>query len=210
MKKKYVIGIDEAGRGPLFGPVTVGVVLVPVGFKWELLPGVGDSKVLSEKKREEVYRLTEELKIKERVVSTVIFKSSKDIDNRGIAVVIREAVKEGLAEVLLKAGVKVEDCLVLLDGSLKAPVEYSQETIIKGDAKEPIIGLASIYAKVERDRYMVKIANKKAYTPYNLAVHKGYGTTMHREAMVKYGLSKEHRRSFCKNIYSVRKLKKLS
>lgn len=200
VKKKYIIGIDEAGRGPLFGPVTVGVVLVPAGFKWKLLKGVGDSKALTEKKREEVYELSESLKTKERVVPVVVFKSAKDIDKRGIVVVIREAIKEGLQEVLLKVGAKVEECQVLLDGSLKAPVEYTQETIIKGDAKEPIIGLASIYAKVERDRYMVKIAKKKAYLPYNLAVHKGYGTKMHREAIAKYGLSKEHRASFCKNI----------
>jgi ribonuclease HII len=197
---KYIIGIDEAGRGPLAGPVSVGVVLVPAKFKWKLLPGVGDSKALSEKKREEVYELTEGLKAKAGIVPVVVFKSAKEIDKRGIAVVIREAIKEGLEAVMQRTGAKVEECQVLLDGSLKAPAEYCQETIIKGDAKEPAIGLASIYAKVERDRYMVAIAKKKAYLPYNLALHKGYGTKMHREAIAKYGLSKEHRASFCKNI----------
>lgn len=199
-KPKYIIGIDEAGRGPLAGPVAVGVVLVPVGFDWGLLPGVGDSKALSEKKREVVYEASEVLALAEGVVPTVVFKTAKEIDTRGIAVVIREALAKGLHEVLARSGVKPGDCLVLLDGGLKAPTEFvHQETIIKGDAKEAVIGLASIYAKVTRDHYMTAIATKKAFLPYDFAIHKGYGTKKHRESITKYGPSKEHRLSFCKN-----------
>jgi ribonuclease HII len=198
--QKYIIGVDEAGRGPLAGPVAVGVCLVPAKFSWKKLPGVGDSKALSEKKREAVYGAAEVFAKEDLVVATVVFKTAKEIDKRGIAVVIREAVAEGLAEVLAKVEAKPEDCRVLLDGSLKAPSGYqNQETIIKGDAKEPIIGLASIYAKVERDRYMTSISSHKAYIYYDFATHKGYGTKKHREAIARLGPSKEHRLSFCGN-----------
>lgn len=199
-RPRYIIGIDEAGRGPLAGPVSVGVVLIPAGFDWELVPGVGDSKALSEKKREAVHEAAEAIASATGIFATVVFKTAKEIDKRGIAVVIREALAEGLDEVLSRAGARPGDCLVLLDGDLRAPVEFlHQETIIKGDAKEAVIGLASIYAKVTRDHHMVTLASKKAFLPYDLATHKGYGTKRHREAITKYGLSKEHRASFCKN-----------
>ncbi|OGG65918.1 hypothetical protein A3G90_04540 [Candidatus Kaiserbacteria bacterium RIFCSPLOWO2_12_FULL_45_26] len=198
---KYIIGIDEAGRGPLAGPVAVGVVLVPTKFNWKKLPGVGDSKALSEKKREVVYGAAEALASAAGIIPVVVFKTAKEIDKRGVAVVIREALVEGLAEVVARAGAKPADCLVLLDGGLKAPVEFvHQETIIKGDAKEPVIGLASIFAKVTRDAYMTKLAKKAKYVPYDFATHKGYGTKRHRTAVTEHGLSPEHRVSFCRNI----------
>lgn len=200
-KAKYVIGIDEAGRGPLAGPVAVGVVLLPADFDWKLVPGVGDSKALSEKKREAVYQVAKTIAAAARITATVVFKKAKEIDKRGIAVVIREALAEGLCVVLDQVGARPEDCLVLLDGGLKAPAEFlQQETIIKGDAKEAVIGLASIYAKVTRDAYMGTLAKKPEFAKYELATHKGYGTEKHRTLITKYGLSKEHRVSFCKNI----------
>jgi len=200
-KPKYIIGVDEAGRGPLAGPVAVGVVLVPAKFNWKSLPGVGDSKALSEKKREVVYETAEALASAVGVVPVVVFKTAKEIDKRGIAVVIREAVVEGIYEVVSRAGVKPAECLVLLDGGLKAPAEFvHQETIIKGDAKEPVIGLASIFAKVSRDSYMTKLSKKAKYKPYDFATHKGYGTKGHRMAAIEHGLSPEHRVSFCRNI----------
>jgi ribonuclease HII len=200
-KPKYIIGIDEAGRGPLAGPVAVGVVLMPVDFKWSHVPGVGDSKALSAKKREKVYSEAKALAAKERIIPHVVFKTAKEIDKRGIAVVIREALSEGLAGVLLEAKIKPKDCLVLLDGGLKAPAEFIyQETIIKGDAKEKSIGLASIFAKVTRDAYMTKLAKKPKYAPYDFATHKGYGTKAHRTAIMENGLSREHRVSFCRNL----------
>ena len=90
---------------------------------------------------------------------------------------------------------------MLLDGLLYAPAEFvHQETIVKGDAKERVIGLASIMAKVTRDRYMEKVAKKSVYALYDFARHKGYGTLAHRTAIAKHGLSPEHRVSYCKNI----------
>lgn len=87
-----------------------------------------------------------------------------------------------------------------LDGALAAPAQFAQETIIKGDAKEQTIGLASILAKETRDRYMRRAAQQPAFAHYNFATHKGYGTVAHRTAIAEYGLSSEHRTSYCKNI----------
>lgn len=200
-KHKYIIGIDEAGRGPLAGPVAVGVCLVPAKFAWKKLPGVGDSKALTEKKRDEVYAAAKALAPEAGMVPVVIMKTAKEIDKRGIAVAIREALAEGLVEVVARVGAKPTECLVLLDGGLKAPAEFvHQETIIKGDGKEPVIGLASIFAKVTRDAHMCKLAGKAKYVPYDFATHKGYGTKRHRMAVLEHGLSQEHRVSFCRNI----------
>ena len=200
-KPKYIIGIDEAGRGPLAGPVAVGVVLIPVGFKWAHVPGVGDSKALSAKKREKVYEDALALPTDLGLVWRVVFKTAKEIDTRGIAVVIREALSEGLIAVLQESQLTPKDCLVLLDGGLKAPAEFIyQETIIKGDGKEKSIGLASIFAKVTRDIYMTKLAKKAKYVPYDFATHKGYGTKAHRSLVIAHGLSSEHRVSFCRNL----------
>jgi len=204
MKMKWVVGIDEAGRGPLAGPVSVGVVLVPIDFDWNLIPGVNDSKKLSAKKRESIYERALELAAAEKLQYSVLMPSAKAIDKKGIAVVIRTAMAKGLASVCAAAQVGVLEVSVKLDGSLYAPVEYiHQETIIKGDAKEKVIGLASIMAKVTRDRYMEKIAQKPAFKPYDFARHKGYGTLAHRTAIAKNGLSTEHRATYCRNIRRV-------
>lgn len=201
---KWVVGIDEAGRGPLAGPVSVGVVLVPIDFDWNLIPGVNDSKKLSAKKRESIYERALELAAAEKLQYSVLMPSAKAIDKKGIAVVIRTAMAKGLASVCAAAQVGVLEVSVKLDGSLYAPVEYiHQETIIKGDAKEKVIGLASIMAKVTRDRYMEKIAQKPAFKPYDFARHKGYGTLAHRTAIAKNGLSTEHRATYCRNIRRV-------
>lgn len=213
MKQKWLIGIDEAGRGPLAGPVSVGVVLIPHNFDWNMIPGVNDSKKLSEKKRESIFERALELVAVGKLGYSVQMPSAKEIDRGGIAPAIRTAMARGLNEVMsqklpraalgksTKLSLVPDDVRVLLDGSLYAPVEFLfQETIIKGDAKEGVIGLASIMAKVTRDRYMQKIATKTAYVAYDFARHKGYGTLVHRTAIAKYGLSPEHRASYCKNI----------
>ncbi len=221
---KYVVGIDEAGRGPLAGPVAVGLVLVRADFDWSLLPGVGDSKKVSEKNRERIYKETLRLAKVGKLWCTVEMASAKAIDKRGIAVVIRECIDKGLKEISTRRDLELPkilkkqrgshesssrsrlvfdwgEVLVKLDGSLRAP-EYcvQQETIIKGDAKEKVIGLASILAKVTRDAYMCKLSGRPAYVPYYFAQHKGYGTAAHRRAIAKNGLSPEHRASYCKNI----------
>ncbi len=204
---RWVIGIDEAGRGPLAGPVAVGVVLIPYDFDWNLLPGVGDSKAISEKKRNAVYGMAMQLAKTEKVWSTVEMASAKTIDTRGIAVVIRECIERGIRTVVGQCGDAVGQTIdwnnvrVLLDGSLTAPTYcIHKETIIKGDAKEPVIGLASIMAKVTRDAYMRRVATRPAFTPYDFARHKGYGTARHRQLIAEHGFSTEHRASYCKNI----------
>jgi ribonuclease HII len=209
---KYIIGIDEAGRGPLAGPVSVGVVLVPANFDWNLIPGVNDSKKLSAKKREIIFERALELAAAGKLQYSVQMPTAKAIDKKGIAVVIHEAMAKALAEVMFKnprgtlgslprVPLGFGEVMVKLDGSLYAPLEFvHQETIIKGDAKEKVIGLASIMAKVTRDRYMEKIAIKTAFQVYDFARHKGYGTLAHRTAIAQNGLSTEHRVSYCRNI----------
>ncbi|MBY0293739.1 ribonuclease HII [Patescibacteria group bacterium] len=190
--KKILIGVDEAGRGPLAGPVAVGIVAVPAGFNIKkALPGVGDSKVLTEKKREELYVLAVQLK-KEGVIDFCVrFASHTTIDDIGIT----KAVKKGVRSGIRSLAPDTKDTHVLLDGLLSAPEEYSQETIIKGDATEPVISLASIIAKVSRDRLMHRLA--KEYPEYGFEIHKGYGTKKHLDAISKFGLSEIHRRTYC-------------
>ncbi len=209
---KYLIGIDEAGRGPLAGPVSVGVALVPVDFNWNLILGVDDSKKVSPKKREEIFKKVYELKKEGKLDFAVCLVSAKIIDKIGIVPSIQKAMNQALlklrrqdlrnvASSRFRLELDLNDVLVKLDGGLKAPIEYMhQETIIKGDAKEKVIGLASIIAKVTRDRYMVKNAKKEEFSKYEFELHKGYGTKVHRANIAQFGLSTEHRATFCKNV----------
>lgn len=191
---RYALGVDEAGRGPLAGPVAVGVIAVEEGFDiLAAFPGLNDSKKLSEKKREALFEKLVELSSAGTVRVAVVLKSAKEIDGRGIAVAVRSAAEEGIRK-LLPDPVTGK---VWLDGSLKAPDEYEQETVIGGDGLVPAIMLASIAAKVSRDRHMVRLAEK--YPAYDFAKHKGYGTKAHIEVIRELGLSDLHRRSFCRN-----------
>jgi ribonuclease HII len=196
---KYIIGIDEAGRGPLAGPVAVGVAMVSTDFDWKLLSGVGDSKQVTPKIREVIFARAKELAQKELLIYSVVMTSANKIDKIGIVPAIKQALEKALAKVVkTKPELIFGDFYVKLDGGLKAPKEFlNQETIIKGDAKELVIGLASIMAKVTRDKYMEKLAKQMQYMAYDFATHKGYGTKKHREAINRNGLSKEHRASFC-------------
>jgi ribonuclease HII len=188
---RTIIGVDEAGRGPLAGPVSVGAVLVPAGFSiTEMFPGVADSKLLSEKKREELFSLLERVHLEGNVQYVVALASASDIDTKGISASIRGAT----AEALLALSPDPASCRVLLDGSLRAPAAYEQKTIIGGDRSEPIISLASIAAKVVRDRYMQNAA--KQFPGYGFEVHKGYPTKAHKEAIRALGLCTLHRRSY--------------
>ncbi len=192
---KFSAGIDEAGRGPLAGPVAVGVVVIPNNFDWKLIEGVGDSKKVTPKNREAIFRRAKELKKEGKLDFVVIMGTAKEIDKKGIAVVIRGCIEKGIK----KLKVKPNDCFVKLDGSLRAPSEFSQETIIKGDSKELIIGLASICAKETRDAYMKRISKK--LPKYEFEIHKGYGTKAHRDKIATHGLSLEHRASYCQNVH---------
>ena len=188
---KWIVGIDEAGRGPLAGPVAVGVVVVPETLDLlTLFPKLNDSKKLSEKRREEIFvRLQEEIKAG-NTVSLVTLASSEKIDAKGITVCIREAI----ANSLLKLVPNPLDHTVYLDGSLKAPSHYTQETVMGGDALIPAIMLASVAAKVTRDRYMLKQA--ELYPEYLFEQHKGYGTKIHMEKIKEHGMCAIHRRTF--------------
>lgn len=200
---KYIIGIDEAGRGPLAGPVSVGVAIVPVDFDWETLPGVGDSKALSEKKRETIFLRALELQQAGQIDYAAILVSANVIDSRGIVIAVKEAMMAALQEIKNRTifSYTADTVLVKLDGGLVAPPEYTaQETIIKGDSKEKVIGLASIMAKVTRDRYMVEKGGQVEFFEYGFQVHKGYATKAHRAAIAEFGFTPEHRVSYCKNI----------
>ncbi len=198
---QYIVGIDEAGRGPLAGPVAVGVVIAPVGFDIAYeFPGVADSKALSEKKREHLFAMLRERtdEIPHSTIQfSVSFSSATFIDSHGIVPAVQRALDEALSLVAPSP----DDVSIFLDGSLHAPERYiQQETIIRGDVTVPIISLASIVAKVSRDSYMVRMA--KRFPMYGFEKHKGYGTKMHREALVAHGPSSIHRRTFLHNFLS--------
>jgi ribonuclease HII len=190
-----IIGIDEAGRGPLAGPVAVGAVMIPSNFDEKFFEGLKDSKKLSEAKRELWFKLVSEAKKKGELDYVVALVSEKVIDEHGISY----ALKLGIKGCLDKLKASPDSSRIFLDGSLKAPDEFkNQETIIKGDEKIPVISLASIMAKVTRDRKMTNLSTE--FPEYSFAVHKGYGTKVHMEAISKYGLTKIHRRSFLKKL----------
>ena len=191
---KYIVGIDEVGRGPLAGPVTVGIVACEQSLYKKLkknrrLPPLGkDSKKLSEKNREVYSKYLKYIS----VTYAVIHVSNKIIDAKGLSFAIKFAIDKGIKKLKLNP----KNCEVKLDGGLRAPLEFkNQKTIIKGDEKVKIIAWASILAKVSRDNLMKKISKK--YPEYNLHAHKGYGTLFHRTAIKQYGLSPLHRRTFC-------------
>ncbi len=187
----YLVGVDEAGRGPLAGPVAVGIVRVEEGFDvLSAFPGLNDSKKLSEKRREKLFALLQQEMHAGRVHAVVRLSSAQKIDTHGIAPVVRAAVAAGVEALLPNP----EDGNVLLDGSLRAPPEYRQETIIGGDGIAPVIMLASIAAKVTRDRYMKKIA--LVFPHYSFEVHKGYGTKLHYERIRTHGPCEIHRKTF--------------
>ncbi len=211
----YIIGVDEVGRGPLAGPVTVCVVACEEKIYTKLkrdkrLPPVGkDSKKLSAEAREKYAKILKNTGIRYEVVHI----SNKVIDSRGISFAIRKAMTDGLKRLRVNPvrgregpqrastsnGINPKNCDVRLDGSLKAPLEFvKQRTIIKGDEKERVIAWASILAKVSRDDLMRKLAKK--YPNYGLEIHKGYGTLKHRQAIKKHGLSDIHRKTFCRSI----------
>ena len=190
----YVVGIDEAGRGPLAGPVAVGAVSVDSERSRRMLKrffkGIRDSKKLSSEDRELWFALALEAKKEKLLDFAVSLVSEKIIDRKGIV----HAVKVGIKRCFKKLAIE-EDSQIFLDGSLQAPKQFRhQRTIIKGDEKVPIISLASIVAKVTRDHMMVKISKK--FPQFSFHLHKGYGTLMHREALKKYGSTVIHRQSF--------------
>lgn len=193
-KTLYTLGIDEVGRGPLAGPVAVGVVRTRLSRDdySKLLKGIRDSKKAKKNEREEWYKKALTWK-KERIINWhVSFKNAHFIDTSGIVSAIRTCMQEGIKKV---QGTYTDE--YLLDGGLKLKEGYRfQKTIVRGDSKEPLIALAATIAKVVRDKYMERLAKK--YPEYNFEIHKGYGTKIHREIIKQHGLTKIHRKTFCK------------
>ncbi len=196
MKKlppKFQIGIDEVGRGPLAGPVAVGAV-VATPRMIRRFRDIKESKQLTAKAREEWYARIQD-SVGDDLRFAVSFVSASMIDRKGIVWAIRHA----LAASIKKLNVNPAECRVLLDGGLVAPAEYTaQQTIIRGDASETVIAMASVMAKVKRDRLM--IARNKKLSMYEFPVHKGYGTKKHIHAIRTHGPSKEHRLTFLTRI----------
>lgn len=194
MAIRYIVGIDEAGRGPLAGPMAVGIVMIKKNHTLPLTR-IRDSKKLSPEAREEWFRKILLWKKEEKLSFCVMFVSAKDIDNKGLSWGLASSIEKGLRK-LSVSPLKSE---VFLDGGLKAPKKFLfQKTIIKGDEKIPVISLASIAAKVLRDRKMVAFSKK--YPKYGFEIHKGYGTLAHRRAIKKFGPAVIHRKSFLTRI----------
>ena len=195
--KRYIVGIDEAGRGPLAGPIAVAALAAAIKIaansklqfsNHKVLKNIKDSKKLSAKKRLEWLKI-----LKNNFQYRVSMVGPAVIDKIGIQKATRLAVRRVLRKL------SFEPRLVLLDGSLYAPKHYKQKTIIKGDEKIPIIAAASIAAKVTRDRKMLKI--HKDFPEYGFDLHKGYGTRLHYGRLRKHGLSPHHRKTYLKRLY---------
>ena len=180
---EYICGIDEAGRGPLCGPVVAAAVILKKGDKIE---GVNDSKKLSEKKREALFE-----EIKQRAVAwSVGIVDEKTIDEINILEATRLAMKKAVE------GLSQKPQYALVDAEKKVPIDIPYTPIIKGDALSESIAAASIIAKVTRDHMVIEL--DKQYPEYNFAKNKGYGTKQHTDAIKEFGLCPAHRRSFCK------------
>lgn len=183
-----VCGIDEAGRGPLAGPVFAAAVILPEHAD---IPGLNDSKKLSAKKREELFAVIESTALSYGIG----FATEQEIDKINILQATFRAMKRACD------ALSVHPDLALVDGNRIPPMDVPVRTIIKGDSLSANIAAASILAKVSRDRLMLQV--DELYPEYGFAKHKGYGTALHIEMLQKFGPSPVHRRSFLKKIIGV-------
>ena len=181
-QNKIVVGVDEAGRGPLAGPLTVGVVVYDSKVDLGKLE-VADSKLLSDKKRRQLFEV-----LKDKVMWAVGVVSNEYIDKNGIT----KSVSHGVDLALKK--IQVKPNFLMLDGRIKTKQDIEHQDFIKGDRRFELIGAASIMAKVWRDNLMISYAEK--FPQYNFEKHKGYGTRNHYELIKKFGPCEIHRRSF--------------
>ena len=194
---RYIVGVDEVGRGPLAGPVAVCAFMIKDDIflknqKDNKLPKLKDSKKLSKKQREVWFEYLRVAKTSSFCDYSISFVSPENIDKFGIAKCIQKALNKSLAKIISH---EHESYFIYLDGGLHAPSEYiHQETIIKGDELHPVISMASIMAKVSRDRVMTDFA--KQYPEYGFDKHSGYGTKSHYEEIKKHGQTPIHRKSF--------------
>jgi len=184
---RWVIGIDEAGRGPLAGPIAVGAVAIPVQKnEWKFWEGLKDSKRLNEKQREYWF---EKLWTSD-VHSSVSLVGAAVIDRVGIT----RAAQTATMRSIMRLALTPEQATVQLDRGLSVPSIWQQEQLVKGDERIPVIALASIVAKVTRDRHMIRLA--KQFPAYGFERHKGYGTHAHYLALDRHGPCTLHRQTF--------------
>lgn len=181
-----ICGVDEAGRGPLAGPVCAAAVILPEEFE---IPGLNDSKQLADKKRRELFPV-----IKEQAIAYgIAMVDEKTIDEVNILNATFMAMKDAISQL------SVEPDLALIDGNRVTDFGVEAMAVVKGDAKDASIAAASILAKVTRDMYMEEMDLK--YPQYGFGVHKGYGTRRHYDAIREFGMCPIHRRTFLKKFY---------
>lgn len=184
-----ICGVDEAGRGPLAGPVCAAAVILPDDIN---IPGLNDSKKLSDKRRREMYPL-----IKEQAISySIAFATEEEIDNINILQATFLAMQRAID------GLKVKADFALIDGNRAKDFGLPVRTIVGGDGLSASIAAASILAKVTRDDFMLELAAK--YPQYGFEIHKGYGTKAHYEALSRFGPCEVHRMSFLKKLYGTK------
>ena len=179
-------GVDEAGRGPLAGPVCAAAVVLPRGLE---IPGLNDSKKLSEKRREALYDVI----ISSAMAYGIAFADVEEIERLNILHATFLAMNRAIAQL------SVRPELALIDGNRNSDIEVPSRCIVKGDSRCADIAAASILAKVTRDRYMIKMAEQ--YPQYGFEQHKGYGTKQHYAALREYGATPIHRMSFLRKMY---------
>ena len=181
-----ICGVDEAGRGPLAGPVCAAAVILPPHCE---IPGLNDSKKLSDKKRRELFPVIQE----KAIAYGIAFASEQEIDEINILQATFLAMKRAIAQLEGKAD------FAMIDGNRETDFGIPCMTVVKGDSRSASIAAASVLAKVTRDQYMIELAEK--YPEYGFEVHKGYGTKAHYAALTEHGMCDAHRRSFLKKFY---------
>ena len=187
---RHICGVDEAGRGPLAGPVYAAAVILPDG---PVIEGLNDSKKLTEKKREALFDVICE----QAVAYSIASASVKEIDEINILQATFLAMRRAVE------GLPVKADYAIIDGNRMPPLGIEGETLIKGDALSPSVAAASILAKVSRDRYMYEL--DRELPQYQFAKHKGYGTKLHYEMLTEFGASEHHRVTFLRSFYNGKK-----
>ena len=181
-----ICGVDEAGRGPLAGPVCAAAVILPEGLE---IPGLNDSKKLTDKRRRALYDII----VEEAVCYGIAMASEQEIDEINILQATFNAMERAMEQL------SVKPAIALIDGNRERPFPVPVQTVVKGDSLSANIAAASILAKVTRDRYMEEMAEK--YPQYGFEVHKGYGTKAHYAALTEHGMCPIHRRTFLRKFY---------
>lgn len=183
---RFVCGVDEAGRGPLAGPVCAAAVILPAGIE---IPGLNDSKKLTDKRRRELFPVIQ----REALAYGIAFADEKEIDSINILQATLLAMERAINQL------KIKPDFALIDGNREKDFGIPVETVVHGDSLSASIAAASILAKVTRDDYMLDMANQ--YPGYDFEIHKGYGTKAHYAALMEKGPCPIHRMTFLKKLY---------